>query len=134
MANRRSLGDAVTMSPEKLAFIHGNAAKEPAPAKPSVPPGDNKAALDPEEEAPVQETKPPAARRRSRGRLGSPPLDSNQLLDQMLVPVTIRLRRRTAQALKRACLQQELAGAKPDTQQDIGEEALSVWLSENDYL
>ncbi|BBO34268.1 hypothetical protein PLANPX_3880 [Lacipirellula parvula] len=52
----------------------------------------------------------------------------------MLVPVTIRLPRRTAQALRRAHLEQRLKDAKPDTQQEIAEEALADWLAKYGYL
>jgi hypothetical protein len=55
-------------------------------------------------------------------------------LDQVLVPVTIRLPHRTAQALKRAHLEQKLKYLKPDTLQGIGGEALADWLTKAGYL
>jgi hypothetical protein len=39
-----------------------------------------------------------------------------------------------AQALKRAYLEQRLKHAKPDTQQEIVEEALGEWLSQQGFL
>lgn len=131
MANRRSLGDAMTMTPEKVAFIHGSAVKDqkaeavrkvtPVPettieleSPVAVPPGENTA------------TRQPRARRRRQAKEQP---QATEILDQMLVPVTIRLQRKTAQALKRAHLEQRLNQAKPDTQQEIVEEALGDWLA-----
>jgi hypothetical protein len=51
-----------------------------------------------------------------------------------LVPVTIRLHHRTSQLLKRAYLEQKLKHAKPDTLQEIGEEAIADWLFRAGYL
>ena len=56
------------------------------------------------------------------------------MLDQVLVPVTIRLPHRTAQALRRAYLEQRLKHAKPDTQQEIVAEALGDWLRGHEFL
>jgi hypothetical protein len=39
-----------------------------------------------------------------------------------------------AQALRRAHLEQRLKHAKPDTQQEIVEEALGDWLSKHEFL
>jgi hypothetical protein len=51
-----------------------------------------------------------------------------------LVPVPLRLQHRTAQALRRAYLEQKLKHAKPDTLQDIGEDAIADWLTKSGYL
>jgi hypothetical protein len=45
----------------------------------------------------------------------------------------MRLQHRTAQALRRASLEQRLA-AKPDTQQEIAEQALADWLTKQGFL
>jgi hypothetical protein len=52
----------------------------------------------------------------------------------MLVPVTLRLQHRTAQALKRAALEQKLKHMKPNQVQEIGEEAITHWLEKHAYL
>jgi len=60
--------------------------------------------------------------------------EASDLLDQVLVPVTVRLPHRMAQALRRAHLEQRLKHAKPDTQQEIVEEALGDWLLRQGFL
>jgi hypothetical protein len=51
-----------------------------------------------------------------------------------LIPVTIRLRPEIAGALKRASLERQLNGEETFTQQEIVENALEPWLSEEGYL
>lgn len=51
-----------------------------------------------------------------------------------LVPLTTRLTVQTAEALRRAYLQQKLAGRVPDTQQEIVEAALREWLRHHGSL
>lgn len=117
------------MTPEKLAFIKGEATK-PLEAKPEkvvdvAPP--------PEPLAPVKETTPRSPRRSTR-RISHETPDAYQVLDQVLVPVTIRLPHRTAQTLRRAYLEQRLKHAKPDTQQEIVEDAITDWLSRHGFF
>lgn len=50
------------------------------------------------------------------------------------VPLTTRIRGDYAAALKRASLERQLSGIKPNTLQDILEEALQPWLRANGYL
>jgi hypothetical protein len=50
------------------------------------------------------------------------------------VPLTTRIRGDYATALKRASLERQLSGTKPNTLQDILEEALQPWLRTNGYL
>jgi hypothetical protein len=50
------------------------------------------------------------------------------------VPLTVRFRADYAAALKRASLQRQLQGIRPNTLQDILEEALEPWLRGHDYL
>lgn len=131
MAERRSIGNAMTMTPEKLAFIKGSAAKEKT-IEVTPPPQEPKPdAL--EAAGPAEELRPRAAKRQSRGRSDKAP-EPSEVLDQVLVPVTFRLQHRVAQALRRAHLEQRLNHAKPDTQQEIVDEALSAWLIKNGYL
>jgi len=50
------------------------------------------------------------------------------------VPLTTRIRGDFATALKRASLERQLKGVKPNTMLDILEEALEPWLRQNGYL
>jgi len=50
------------------------------------------------------------------------------------MPLTIRIRSDLASALKRASLERQLAGEKPNTIQDILEQALEPWLKDKGYL
>jgi hypothetical protein len=50
------------------------------------------------------------------------------------VPLTTRIRTDLATALKRASLERQLSGEKPNTVQDILEEALEPWLKGKGYL
>lgn len=138
MGERRTIGAAMEMTPEKLAFIKGvdNArGATAAPSKPSKQSEEKTIEVDvsPAEATSLSETKPRASRRTNR-RTGTEMPAASEMLDQVLVPVTIRVPRRTAQALRRAYLEQRLRQAKPDTQQQIAEEALEDWLMRNGYL
>ena len=50
------------------------------------------------------------------------------------VPLTTRIRADYAAALKRASLERQLSGVKPNSLQDILEDALHPWLRSNGYL
>lgn len=54
-------------------------------------------------------------------------------LEPTLVPLTTRVHPDTAEALRNAHLQQQIARRKPDTKQDIVEAALRLWLAEHGY-
>ena len=56
-------------------------------------------------------------------------IDARQVLEN----VTTRLTQRTNELLTEAALRQKLAKAKPDTRQDIVEEAIREWLVANGY-
>jgi hypothetical protein len=137
MADRKSLVDAMAMSPEKLAFIkQGNTVKErsESPAQPETPQKEKTIDL----QLPTrtdEKPKPRHPRQQSRGRGtrdGQP--DASEILDQVLIPVTIRLQHRTTQALRRAYLEQRLNHGKPDTQQEIVEVAVGEWLTKHGFL
>ncbi|WP_428305388.1 hypothetical protein [Lacipirellula sp.] len=124
------------MTPEKRAFISGQSkppgvsmtpvsAKDASEQTIDVQPSNKKVEAD-------KDSSPRPQRRNRRSTHDTP--SSSQVLDQMLVPVTIRLPRRTAQSLRRAHLEQRLKDAKPDTQQEIAEEALVDWLAKYGYL
>lgn len=139
MAERRSLNDAMDMTPEKMAFIQGNTtptAKPTAVAAEPKPAEEKTIDLErpPAEGGEPGESRPRVNRRTGRARTAREAPGAGEILDQLLVPVTIRLQHRTAQALRRAYLEQRLRHAKPDTQQEIAEQALVEWLASNEYL
>ena len=147
MANaRRSLGDALAMTPDKLAFIQGaNAAQEAKPTQTVELPKPISATEEPialtevieAERREVQSERPAARspRRQSRERDQSEFNDEAMLsMANLLVPLTTRLQPRTAAALKRAGLEQKLRGRKPSTVQEIAEEAIQLWLRNSGYL
>lgn len=128
------------MTPAKMAFIKGQETKESKPV--AVEPPANKLPIEKivELQPPVAENNEPkesrsrASRRSSRGRSSQEATQASEVLDQVLVPVTVRLPHRMAQSLRRAYLEQRLKHAKPDTQQEIVEEALGDWLSRQGFL
>jgi hypothetical protein len=126
------MGDALTA--EKLAFIRGEKSAPPQ-ARLEQEGSESGMTVELETTAPSEEQPERQHRRRSRGRASRPEEpQASEILDQMLVPVTIRLKHRTAQALKRAALEQKLKHAKPDQVQEIGEEAFSDWLVRSGYV
>lgn len=124
----------MTLSPDKLAFIRGSGTTPP-----TVEPKEAKTSA-PERTIDLGETKdePPAERpqrKRSRGKAATQDEpEASEILERMLVPVTIRLQNRTAQALKRASLERELQRIHPHKVQDIAEEAIADWLAKAGYL
>jgi hypothetical protein len=133
MVDRRSLGEALALSPEKMAFIQGGdvtggAVPSKAVAKnttrtielPSSTKSDV-AALTPEA-VPTRERQ-----RRPRASETARP-ESDELLDKMLVPVTTRLPNGLVQSLRRLCLEQKIHHAKPDSIQEVVHAALEEWL------
>jgi len=92
------MGDA--LSAEKLAFIRGEKSSPPQ-ARPLKPvEAESAQTIELETTAPSEEQAERQQRRRSRGRSSRPEEpQASEILDQMLVPVTIRLKHRTAQAL-----------------------------------
>lgn len=152
MANRRSLGDAITMTPDKMAFIQGakSTPEVPTPVitKPmaaasapvhAVANPDQHEADRPEDSAISRTVELPRAHaRRTRGRNRSERESSEQTLPlgtaNLMAPITTRLRPATAAALKRAGLEQRLRGAEPATVQEIVEIAVAEWLEQHDYL
>lgn len=119
MAERRSLGDALSLTPEKVHFIKNdkNDAFDESRQSASEPP-----AREPEQRM-------PRADNRLESRTKSAPTYAPSL-----VSVTTRLQQDTAAALRRAYLEQKLNRQFPDTQQEIIEEALQHWLYEKGFL
>ena len=127
------------MTPAKLAFIKGGSeapnqtATKPGTAAKAVTERTIDVSLPQTEAESAKESKSRVPRRAtSRSRPGTS--EASDVLDQVLVPVTIRLPHRIAHALKRAYLEQRFKYAKPDTQQEIAEEALTDWMTKSGYL
>lgn len=144
MANRKSMNDALTLSPDKLAFIHGGG--KPANESVSEPVLTKIAevlATPDETRQPEPELPPvPAARRGRKPRTASqevePSADFNDRLSfegyqAIWVPLTTRLSPATAEALRRAALELRLQRRKPHTQQEIVESAIRHWLRTNGF-
>ena len=130
MAERRSMNEALRLTEEERAFIHGeetstSAKRETAGEKDDTEP----------EEIPTRPSRPPSKPRKR----ATPPKDNDRLasslddgsLGDLLVPVTTRLSLDTANALRRTCLERRLGRIRPCTQQQIIEAAVRTWLAEN---
>ncbi len=144
MAERRSMGDAMSLTPEKLAFIHsGSTAKaSPAADKPQTAPAAKTVEVELPADANMNSATEDSARpstrsgrRLSRGRTGSHGVpNSDDVLSQLWMPLTTRLQHGTAVALRRATLEQRLRHATPDTQQEIVDIAVQHWLRQHGFL
>jgi hypothetical protein len=140
MADRRSLGDALALNPEKLAFIHGG------PVAPEEGRGPAPQALEepPAPAAPLPREPRARIKRRDRPRNRAPevavpasvvPVYANSTdFPPILVSLTTRLSPPTAEALRRATLEQKLRRRRPHTQQEIVEAAVKTWLEANGFL
>lgn len=129
----------MNMTPEKLAFIKGDTLPATKPnfvGKTAAEANVEKTIDLPGSPETTEHTvsKARAGRRSGKSRETRQDPDASEVLDQLLVPITMRLQHRTAQALRRASLEQRLSRAKPDTQQEIAEEALADWLVKQGFL
>lgn len=134
MAERRSLGDAINLTPEKLAFIRGreeNASSEPQRPSTKGSAKSNDKGLSPArvpvtEKPEVADVRPRRQRRRPEEYV-APSVD--EVLNEVLVPLTTRLPHRLVQSLRHVCLEQKLKHTTPDSIQEIVEIALEDWLA-----
>lgn len=144
MADRRSLSDAMTLNPVQNAFIHGDQVAMHKGREPNQ--------LDPEEGLEVRSSSPqsmasvsqPPGRRRGRPphitrestevRPESPISTHGMDFAPILVSLTTRLSPATAEALRRATLEQKLRRRWPHTQQEIVESAVRHWLKTHEFL
>ena len=137
---RRSLGAALQMTPEKLAFIKST--PEPAPTMEptiSIAPEVVQTEKTPTVQVPLQQepTEKPVVRAPRRRQVNEEEDISDEALlgtANLLVPLTTRLKPRTAAALKRAGLEQKLRGRKPSSVQEIVEIAIQSWLRSAKFL
>ncbi len=137
MAERRSLEEALTFSPEKLAFIHGNSTSQPASvvAEPLQSPVADAVLMESvnAESIPIQKPAKTPNRTNAKQIAIGPTPSTESIISQLWVPITTRLQHRTAAALRRAHLEQRLRFAKPDTQQEIIDLAVQQWLDQNGH-
>lgn len=139
MANaRRSIGDAMNLTPDKLAFIQGGAVLPPDPKpsadlEPTKPNTPNPSTEELKADSLVEDPKPKRTRPTVKSRTTAAS-DDELHMAPILAPLTTRLHPETADALRRACLEQRLRRRKPHTQQEIVELAVRRWLSENGFV
>lgn len=136
MVTRRSIAQAAALPKELEAFVESGIPHVDVSSESS-----NETTNESRLELPS--ARPSSGRRRhSRQPRVHPHLASNvesvpkseSLLDEMLVPITTKLRRKTVQTLRRVYLEQKLRSARPATQQDIIQEAVEYWLKRNGHL
>ncbi len=129
MAERRSMTQALAMSPEKLTFIRGASATHDAVTAQAHPAEQ----IPPHAENAAGPTLVPDTSNRdesNRPILAHPAPPSSE----PLVPLTTRLSASTAESLRRAHLEQKLHRRVPATQQEIVEEAVVEWLISRQFL
>lgn len=155
MAERRGLGQAMNLSPDKLAFITGRTTTVPAGEPPAVAVATasvpeqavserGQEASDDGELPETTTSGPVAPKPRRPNRQRNTPTSRHDDLDvatepaglcgSIKIPLTIRLNPQTADALRRACLEQKLARRTPNSQQEIAEIAISGWLRDQGHL
>lgn len=120
---RRSLGSALDVSEEKLAFISGKSLN----ANAEQPSGDASPAQPP--------TRAPRERnpRRSprRNAIDDPAHAASEFGPPRWVPISTKLRPETFEALHRVCLERKLRRTGPNSVQEIVDAAISKWLTGN---
>ena len=152
MTQRRSLTDALELTPDKLAFINGLPSDKRNPTvdrdhSPIILP-----ALEAEQGTVVGENvnlkddvafEPPRIQRRRKSATAYSAATINKApenhgagmtLGNVLVALTTRLDQETALALKRASLEQRLRGLSPATVQEIVKQSVTYWLQSYGYL
>jgi hypothetical protein len=144
MVNRKSMNDALTLNPEKLAFIHdGGKATNQIRSELVL----TKAIELPTASEETTQSRPespsvPTARRGRKPRTASQGVESSadysehssfERYQSIWVPLTTRLSPATAEGLRRAALELRLQRRKPHTQQEIVESAIRHWLKTNGF-
>ena len=138
MASRRGMGAALGLSKEQEAFIERGSSPEPTSIQTVEEQGVPTVELMAAEPVPTssdtpsgQQMKRPSRKQTRQEREESAGLD---FYSKTLVPLTTRLKAPTADALRRACLEQKLSRTSPNSQQEIVEIAVATWLNENKFL
>ena len=131
MVERRTLGKALDISPEKLSFIQdGGVARERSSGiqTRSEPVHRGEAELKSVSPGMGESPRAPSEFSQNSAAMTVPGLS------RILVPLTTRLNPATLQALRRACLEQRLQYRTPDSVQQIVEEAIRDWLRDRGFL
>lgn len=144
---RRSIADAMNVTPEALAFIKGApektievkptaSRKEATASEVEFEPVETDLKNDP---GPTPKTPSESARRRTYRSNDERSVGIRQEglgfgMTNLLVPITSRLQPSTASVLKRAALEQKLRGQQPSSLQEIIELSVQNWLRTNGYL
>jgi len=142
MAERRTMTDAFSLTPEKVAFIQrGSQEKKIVPQaevrstanrSDSASFGSNASRVETTSHELSTTAKP--AQTFSEAASSEQTADARPLIGQHLVALTTRLHARTAEALRRAYLEQKLRQVSPSTQQELVQLAVDQWLERNGYL
>lgn len=142
MAKHRSLSNAL-LSPERMAFIKGQEADHQVHrqeqdsvvhTEPTVMPVVELTSNAPKTQNTRVEKRPAETLEATARRDVAQPNSTSTPNAEYLVAVTTRLQARTAEALRRAHLEQKLNRRDPATQQEIIELAVQEWLRTNSYL
>lgn len=122
MPKRRSMSQALQITDEKVAFIRGaNSLQQTVDDGSGTSERNTNRTVD-ELSGALAIPNP------SRAESGNSP-ETEIPAPEPLVTLTTRLRASTAEALRRAYLEQKLRRRQPATQQEIVEEALVEWLA-----
>jgi hypothetical protein len=122
------------ITPETLAFIQGTM-HQSEPAQTVLEPTPGTEADEPKKRDSLERRQHSRTVRRQKERIEAVPQRPDpSILQGLLVPLTTRLQPETADALRRAYLEQKLARKNPATQQEIVEAALRDWLKGHAYL
>ncbi len=137
MTKRRSLREAISMTPAQRAFIEQGLVGAPAAA--SKPAGISALThrsnfRQPTPTAGLPGRERGAARTRPPKAALKPASQADRGLSRASIMVTSRLQLQTAEALRRASLERKLENEQPATTQAIIEVALQDWLRRHGYL
>jgi len=140
MAKHRSLSSAL-LTPEKMAFIQGKDRTPIENSSVALPPEQSDGAnADIASEISTEYPQPQPLKKTGSRRVQAASTDSNVSAaplpanETYLVAVTTRLQAPTAEALRRAHLEQKLNRREPATQQEIIEAAVQYWLRQHKFL
>ncbi|MFO0912753.1 MAG: hypothetical protein U0795_07335 [Pirellulales bacterium] len=142
MVGRRPLGSALQLPAEALAFIHNQPPVSEQLQPPQAFAEPTAMATEPPESridesvvsGEIRPERPKTSRRAARGGELREAEERPSLLGELRVPLTTRLHPATADALRRANLEQRLKRVRPATQQEIVESAVKDWLKRNGYV
>lgn len=129
MAEKRSLSQAVSFSPAEAAFINGG--KEASRSKPGQEETQKEKTIElakESEDKNGQEARSPSTKVPPKRNSHRSPT-SEDVLNEMLVPLTTRMPHALVRMLRRFCLEQELQHVEPNTIQDVVTTAVQEWLT-----